>query len=402
VSSADVLLIGGGVASARCARTLRRRGFTGSIVLVGEEPALPYNRPPLSKELLRGEVDPALIAAEPAEWYDRHHVQVWTDVAVVELDVGGRLARLDDGRAISFERCLIATGAEPRIPRIDGAPNAHTLRTAEDAIEIHRQATLAGDGAPVVIVGGGFIGVEVAASLAAIGSSVTLLERSAWLWAGSLGEALSSWACGHLAALGVDPRFGATASRLDGRSAWIGEQALPAGLVVAGVGVRPREDLAAAAGLDVADGVLVDGARSAAAGIFAAGDVARAPHPLADGERIRVEHWHAARDGGEAAALGMLALDAPPPRAPWVYTEFAGQLVDIVGWAPDRDEERVLGDPRMDSFAVAYLRGDRVAQLAVVNGWLPVEQARAFVESRATATELARLVHEAPHPGAAN
>jgi len=106
--------------------------------------------------------------------------------------------------------------------------------------------------------------------------------------------------------------------------------------------------------------------------------------------------------GGEAAALGMLGLDAPPSRAPWVYTEFAGQLVDIVGWAPDRDEERILGDPRTDSFAVAYLRGDRVAQLAVVNGWLPAEQARAFVESRATVGELARLVPGARGRGAAN
>src|SRR5438874_2494103 len=160
LSSADVLLIGGGVASARCARTLRRRGFTGSIVLVGDEAALPYNRPPLSKELLRGEVDPALIAAEPREWYHRHQIQAWTDVAVLELGVRKRRARLDDGRAISFERCLIATGAVPRIPGIDGAQHARTLRTVGDAAEIHRLATSSGDGAPVVILGGGFVGVE--------------------------------------------------------------------------------------------------------------------------------------------------------------------------------------------------------------------------------------------------
>src|SRR5207249_9332897 len=122
--------------------------------------------------------------------------------------------------------------------------------------------------------------------------------------------------------------------------AWVEETKLPAALIVAGVGVRPREDLAAAAGLDVADGVLVDQSRSAAASVFAAGDVARVPHPLADGDRIRVEHWHAAREGGEAAAVGMLGLPPPPPRAPWVYSEFAEQLIDVVGWAPNFDGER--------------------------------------------------------------
>ncbi|TMB82741.1 MAG: oxidoreductase [Chloroflexi bacterium] len=367
---ADALLIGGGVASARCARTLRRRRFQGSILLVGDETALPYNRPPLSKELLRGEVDAALIVAEPDGWYERHDVEVWTDAAVAELDVGARLARLEDGRAISFDRCLIATGAEPRVPDVVGAEHAHT---------------------PTVVLGGGFIGVEVAASLATIGSSVTVLERSGRLWAGALGETISSWASQHLADLGIDVRFGATATRLDAESAWVGDESVPAAGIVAGIGVRPREALATAAGLEVADGILVDEGRSAAPRIFAAGDVARVPHPLAEGERIRVEHWHAAREGGEAAALGMLGLDPGPPRAPWVYTEFAGLLVDVVGWAPDFDEERVFGDPALDRFAVAYVRGGRVAQLATVNGWVPVEQARAFVESRPTAASLESL-----------
>ena len=388
---ADALLIGGGVASARCARTLRRRRFQGSILLVGDETALPYNRPPLSKELLRGEVDAALIVAEPDGWYERHDVEVWTDAAVAELDVGARLARLEDGRAVSFDRCLIATGAEPRVPDVVGAEHAHTLRSAADAVEIRRSAAAAGPGAPTVVLGGGFIGVEVAASLATIGSSVTVLERSGRLWAGALGETISSWASQHLADLGIDVRFGATATRLDAESAWVGDESVPAAGIVAGIGVRPREALATAAGLEVADGILVDEGRLAAPRIFAAGDVARVPHPLAEGERIRVEHWHAAREGGEAAALGMLGLDPGPPRAPWVYTEFAGLLVDVVGWAPDFDEERVVGDPALDRFAVAYVRGGRVAQLATVNGWVPVEQARAFVESRPTAASLESL-----------
>jgi len=389
---ADVLLIGGGVAAARCARTLRRKGFVGSILLVGEESRPPYNRPPLSKELLRGVVDPALIAAEPEGWYERHAVELWTDGTVSELRASERLARTGDGRSISFERCLIATGAEPRVPDIPGAQHAQTLRTAQDAAAIRGAALAAGADARLVVMGGGFIGVEVAASLAAMGSAVTVLERSGQLWAGALGETLSNWAAGHLLRLGVELRFGATATSLDADSVWMGDVHLAAALVVAGIGVRPRESLAAAAGLEIADGILVDEARSAAPGIYAAGDVARGPHPLADGDRIRVEHWHSAREGGQAAALAMLGLDPGPPPAPWVYTEFAGQLVDVVGWAPDRDAERVLGDLASDRFAVAYLRGDRVAQLAVVNGWLPVERARALVESRSPASQLQRLV----------
>src|SRR4029077_7433879 len=138
---------------------------------------------------------------------------------------------------------------------------------------------------------------------------------------------------------------------------------LPAALMVAGVGVTPRTELAQEAGLPVSDGVLIDETRAASNGVFAAGDVARSPHPLADGARIRVEHWHAAREGGEFAALGMLGETVPSPRAPWVYSEFAGQMLDVVGWAPDRDEERILGDPGTNRFAVAYQRGDHVAQL---------------------------------------
>jgi NADPH-dependent 2,4-dienoyl-CoA reductase/sulfur reductase-like enzyme len=136
---------------------------------------------------------------------------------------------------------------------------------------------------------------------------------------------------------------------------------------------------------------MLDQTRAAAEGIFAAGDIARIPHPLAGGARIRVEHWHAAREGGEMAALGMLGETVPPPRAPWVYSEFAGQMLDVVGWAPDRDEERVIGDPATDRFAVAYLRSGQVTQLAVANGFLPVDQARAFIEAGREVAVLAQM-----------
>ena len=389
---ADILLIGAGVASARCARMLRRRGFAGSILLVGDESALPYNRPPLSKELLRGEAPEELAAVEPPEWYGRHAVDVLTDVAASRLDVRDRSVQLSDGTMVRFGKCLIATGVEPRRLTVPGGEVVRTLRSMDDAVQIRAAARSAGEGARAVVIGGGFIGVEVAASLAALGLRVSVLEARGGLWGGTLGEAISAWARGRLDEVGVQVRFGALIERIGPDGPVIGEEVLPAALTVAGVGVTPRTQIAEEAGLSVNDGVRLDETRAATEGIFAAGDIARVPHPLADGAGIRVEHWHAAREGGEMAALGMLGEDVPAPRAPWVYSEFAGQMLDVVGWAPDRDEERVLGDPGTNRFAVAYLRGGRVAQLAITNAFIPVDTARSFIEARGHEGDLRQLI----------
>jgi NADPH-dependent 2,4-dienoyl-CoA reductase/sulfur reductase-like enzyme len=388
----DVLLVGGGVASARCARTLRRRGYRGSILLVGDEARAPYNRPPLSKELLAGEVPDDLIAAEPAGWYERRSVELALGVSVEAIDPEAREARLADGRRFRFGSMLLATGAEPRRPPVPGAEHAMLLRTESDARQIRSAATGAEPGAGAVVVGGGFIGVEVAGSLAATGLRVTLLELSDALWAGSLGRVLSAWAVRRLAEAGVAVRLETAASALEPGAVLVGRERLAAGLLVAGVGVKPRTELAESAGLTVQDGVVVDASRRAAPGIFAAGDVARVPHPLAGSAGIRVEHWHAALEGGEAAALGILGEPVPSPRAPWVYSEFAGHLVDVVGFAPVIDAEVVLGDPDAGRFSVAHLLDGRVAQLSVVNGHLPIDEGRRFVEASPSASELDKLV----------
>ncbi len=367
---ADVLLIGGGVASVRCARTLRRRGFGGSILLVGDEATLPYNRPPLSKEVLRDEVDFALVAAEPASWYARQRVDLLTDARVVSLDPEARLATLADGTAIRFGQCLLATGAAPRRPPLAGAEEqVRTLRTIQEARAIRAAAQ---PGSRARIVGGGFIGVEVAASLAALGVHVTLFEMASALWSGTLGTRISTWAAETLRSAGVEVRLEERLTSLE---------PFAADLVVAGVGVEPRVELATAAGLDVGDGILTDQRhRTSAPGIFAAGDVARVAGR-------RVEHWHAAREGGEAAALAMLGEPPPEPRAPWVYSEFAGHVLDVVGWAPSFEEEVSLAD----GGAVAHLVGGRVAQIAVIDSALPVDAARALVISRPSLAEVEAL-----------
>jgi len=391
----DVLLVGGGVAAARCARRLRREGFGGSILLVGEEETPPYNRPPLSKELLAGSVPEDLVLAEAEGWYARKGIELVLGVGVATLDAGERRATLADGSEIAFGSCLLATGAEPLRPPIPGAEHAAVLRRIGDATALHRAAIDAvatgGAGAQAAVVGGGFIGVEAAASLAGLGLRVTLVERTAQLWSGALGETVAGWARRRLEAAGVRVRLGTSATALEPDGLIAGER-LPASVILVGVGVRPRVELAEAAGLAVDDGIVVDANRAVAPGILAAGDVARVPYSLAGAQGIRVEHWHAAREGGEAVALAILGRPVPPPRAPWVYSEFGGQLLDVVGWAPAIEDEVVLGDASGPRFAVAHVADGRVAQLAVANGYVPVDVARRFVEASPSVSELGSLL----------
>ncbi len=379
---ADVLLIGGGVASARCARTLRRQGFDGTILLVGAEVQLPYNRPPLSKELLRDDLPDELVLAEPETFYARRKVELRLGTKVEALDPEARTATLEDGSRIEFGMCLLATGAEPRTPPIDGAEHALLLRTLGDARRLRAAALVAGSGAPVTVVGGGFIGVEVASALAALGLRPTIVEMAPHLWGGVLGTQLAGWGAARLADAGVAVRDGAAVTRLDADAAWIGEERLAHAFVVAGIGVRPRVELGQVAGLATDDGIRTDAAQQTSdPAMWAAGDVSRA------GER-RVEHWHAAREAGERAALSMLHLPVPPPRAPWVFSEVGGAKLDIIGDARGWDEERWLPEDAV----LAYLDSGRVMQLAVIGSALDPARARGLVERGASVHEVEKAV----------
>jgi len=374
----DVLLVGGGVASARCARTLRRHGFSGTILIVGDEDMPPYNRPPLSKELLREDLPTELTLAEPMSWYERRGVELVLSNRIVGLDTGARTAILADGSRLAYGQLLLATGAEPRRPALQGAERVHLMRTLSDAVAL-REAAIAG--AHAVVIGGGFIGVEVASSLAARRLSVTLLERSPALWAGSLDERLSAWAVARLEEAGVTVRLSASVSSIEPEGVSIPDETLAADLVVAGVGVEPRVRLAQEAGLEVEDGVVVDvSQRASAARIFAAGDMAR-PR---DG--FRVEHWHAARESGERAALAMLGLRVPAVRAPWIFSEVAGVTVDVIGTAASGDDAVVRGGVH------AHVSGGRVVQVTIIDGAVEIEAARRLVDEGGTPQQLAGLM----------
>ena len=381
----DVLLVGGGVASVRCARTLRRRGFGGSILLVGAEDRAPYNRPPLSKELLRDDLPDELLAAEPPSWYIRRSVELWTDAHVTRLDPDARRASLADGRTITFDRCLLATGAELRRLAIPGAERALMLRTAGDARRIRAAATGAAPGAPAVVIGGGFIGLEVASALAAHGLRPTVVEMASRPWAGTLGAGLDAWAADRLAGIGVELRLGSAVTRLEDGAAWIGRERIPAAFVVAGIGVIPLDGLAVQAGIETGGGVLVDAAqRTSHPPVWAAGDVARV-----DGRRV--EHWHAAREAGERAALSMLDLPVPPPPQPWVFSEIAGTALDVFGDARGWDEERWLAEGSV----LACETAGRVVQLAIIGGALPPERARELIGASVQDVEAAAIMGRA-------
>lgn len=378
---ADVLLVGGGVAAVRCARTLRRRGFAGSILLVGDEPMLPYNRPPLSKELLREDLPDDLVLAEPESWYERRSVDLRLGTRVERLEAADHRAILDDGTAVAFGQCLLATGAEPRRLPIPGADRALVLRTIADARRLGAAAT---PGETAVIIGGGFIGVEVASSLAARGVRVVIAELADALWGGAFGADLSSWARARLEDAGVVVRTGAAATAVDERAVHLGDERIDAGVVLVAAGVTPRTELAADAGLDVDDGIVTDALhRTSAPSVFAAGDVARVAG-------ARVEHWHAAREGGERAALAMLDEPVPPARAPWVFSEVVGHQLDVVGSATNAAQIRRIGD--QERFALAYVSDGVVEQVAIVDAAVPVDDARALVERGASVEELERAL----------
>jgi NADPH-dependent 2,4-dienoyl-CoA reductase/sulfur reductase-like enzyme len=368
----DVLLVGGGVASVRCARALRRDGFDGRILLAGDEHTPPYNRPPLSKELLRGDLPDDLVLAEPERWYERRAVDLLTDVRIALLDPDERVAVAEDGRRIRFERCLIATGAAPRRLPAPGADGAHELRTLADARRLRLAAIAAGEGAPAVVIGGGFIGVEVASSLATLGLRTTIVERADRLWSGALGSLLAAWAEARLREAGISVRTGAAVTAVEADAVRLGEERLPAVLSVAGVGVRPRVELGVAAGLDVDDGILTDAAqRTSHPALWAAGDVARVA-----GRRI--EHWHAAREGGERAARSMLGHDPGPHLEPWTFSEVAGAAIDVVGAPAGWDEEAWIVPDRL----IAFLDAGRVVQLVSVDSALPPEEMRHLVSAQ--------------------
>jgi 3-phenylpropionate/trans-cinnamate dioxygenase ferredoxin reductase subunit len=381
-----MLIAGAGLAGAKAAEALREEGFEGRVVLVGAESEQPYERPPLSKDYLRGESPREKALVHEPGFYEQHDIELLTGVAVSELDLPGRSATLSSGARLRFDRLLLATGAEPRRLRVPGAEldGIHYLRDLADADAI---AARLRDGGPLVVVGGGWIGSEVAASARTLGVDVALVEMSSVPLERVLGARMGGVFAELHRSRGVDLRCDVGLAGFEGegrveRVRLADGRAIDCAAVVVGVGVQPRTELAAQAGLAVEDGVLVsDRLEASVPGVFAAGDVASAWHPFY-GEQVRVEHWANALNQPAVAARAMLGKPASYDRLPYFFSDQHELGMEYRGLARGSDELVLRGDVEALEFVALWLRDGRVVAGMNVNVWDQGDAIAALIGSR--------------------
>ena len=368
------VIAGGGLAGAKAAETLRTEGFDGRVVLCGDEPVRPYERPPLSKDYLRGEAAFDDAAVHAADFYAGEDIDLRTSCAVEELDVSASEVRLSSGERLGYDRLLLATGAEPRRLRIPGAElsGIHYLRTVADSDAIRAAASA---GVPLVVVGAGWIGAEVAASARQLGADVAMVDPMSVPLERVLGPEVGAVYRDLHRSKGVDVHLGAEIESFAGADA-VEEvrlsdgTSLPAGAVVVGVGVVPRIGLAEDAGLVIDNGVVTDAfLLSSAPGVYAAGDVANAWHPRYE-THIRLEHWSAALNQGPAAAKNMLGRATPYAKVPYFFSDQYELGMEYRGWASGSDPVVFRGDPAGGEFMAFWLSDRSVVRAAMnANVW---------------------------------
>jgi 3-phenylpropionate/trans-cinnamate dioxygenase ferredoxin reductase subunit len=381
------VIVGAGMAGGKAAETLREEGFDGRIVLIGAEPERPYERPPLSKDYLRGEADRSAVwLQEDPGWYDQHNVELRTSTPVASLDVAGRAVVLDGGERVDYDALLLATGAEPKRLPIPGAdlPGVHLLRTVEDSDSLR---AVLDAGGRLVVVGAGWIGCEVAASARQRGLEVTVVEPLSLPLERVLGPELGAFYRDVHVDQGVEFRLADSVAAIEGagraeRVRTNDGATLDCDAVVIGVGVAPRTALAEGV-LDVDNGILVDaGLRTSADGVFAAGDVANQDHPLFG--RLRVEHWANALEQGPAAARAMLGQDVTYDRVPYFFSDQYDVGMEYAGVSRPDDEVVYRGDPEAGEFIAFWQREGRVVAGMNVNVWDVNEHIQALVGVEAT------------------
>ena len=364
-----VAIVGASLAGLRAAETLRQEGFGGQVTIVGAEPHQPYDRPPLSKRLLAGELDPDRIALRKQVDLDSLGVEWVLGVRASGLDVTRRELVLADGTRLHFDGLVIATGASPReLPGQPSLTGVHTLRTLDDSLALGR--ALQPGTAQVVVIGAGFIGLEVAATARRLGNEVTVLEGASAPMIRALGAAMGSAAAAVHGDNGVRLRCDVAVGQLvgDDRGAVVGVrladgELVPADVVLVGIGVAPNTGWLADSGLTLNDGVVCDETLNAGVpGIYAAGDVARWTNDLLRAE-VRIEHWTNAAEQGEAAArnLYMMATRGeavPYATVPFFWSDQFEARIQFLGRAEPGDEVRIVaGDPVMRRFTALYGRG---------------------------------------------
>jgi NADPH-dependent 2,4-dienoyl-CoA reductase/sulfur reductase-like enzyme len=387
---AGILVVGGGLASQRCVETLRSRGYDGRIRVVCGEPELPYDRPPLSKGMLAGELRDRDVAFRDPDWYEDNRVELILDRRATKLDARKHTVELCDGTTLRYDKVLIATGSEARrLPSLAGYANVHYLRTIDDSRRLRDEVSR---GTRLVIVGAGFIGQEVAATARRAGAEVTIVEALPAPLAGVLGEDVGRRLMKMHEEEGVEVRLSTMLEGARGNGAveelvLTGGERLECETVVVGVGVSPAADWLKGSGLET-DGVLTDHAgRTALPDVFAAGDVATSFDPLR-GVHRRTEHWDAAARQGAAAAKAMLGEEPDEPPIPSFWSDQYGLRIQYAGHADLADEVRVDGEPGARDFAVVYSRGgEPVGALTLGNPRAFARLRKQIERSYATQTE---------------
>ena len=390
MSGEPVVIVGAGLAAAHVATTLREAGDDRPVTIVGNEGRQPYERPGLSKGVLQGEQKVSELFAHEPGWYDEHAVGLRLDDPAVALDLAGRTVRLASGEVLGYGDLVLATGARPRTLQLPGAdlPGVFTLRRIEDCDALRDGFSAA---TKLVVIGAGWIGLEVAAAARKAGLDVTVLEHAPVPLRAALGERMGR----HFARLhernGVSLLTGVSVDAVEGeaRASGVrtGDHTYPADLVVVGVGAMPNVELAEAAGLAVDNGVLVDDRLRAADHVYAVGDVANAENSTL-GVRLRVEHWDNAIRQGQLAGRVLLGEAARYDWQPYFFTDQYDLGMEYVGRGSAEDEVVLRGEEDAGEFIAFWLRGGVVTAAMNVNTWDVNDQLRALIGRRIDAARL--------------
>ena len=393
MSNQAIVIVGASLTGAKAAEELRSRGFDGRILLIGAEPERPYERPPLSKDYLRGESEREKVYVHPEGFYQQHEIELITGRHATGLDLNGAQVTLDDGRALAFDKLLLATGAEARRISVPGSEldGIHYLRSIADADGLGERLNTGGR---VAVVGAGWIGSEVAASARQRGLEVTLIDPLALPNERIFGKEIGSFYRDVHAQHGVELALGEGVEAFVGEGSVSGVRTSGGRLVecdfaVVGIGVSPRVQLAEEAGLRVDNGIVVDETlQTSAPNVYAAGDVANARHPFYE-RSIRVEHWANALNQGPAAARSLLGEQTPYDRIPYFFSDQYDVGMEYSGYATEWDRVVFRGDPAGGEFIAFWLKDQAVVAGMNVNVWDVNEQVQALIRSRQTVDERA-------------
>lgn len=381
----SIVIIGAGHAGGRAAEAMRAAGHAGRITLVGAESHVPYERPPLSKELLAGTIDVEKTYLNPDSFYEENDIQLHLGVTAQEIERNLGRVRLDDDTDVAFDKLLLATGGRVRKLSCEGADlkGVHYIRDLTDTLTLRPELQ---EGTRLCVIGGGFIGLEVAATARKRGCHVTVVELADEVLARVADPSVGALVADRHRAQGVHVLTGASVERIEG-DAEVAEvictdgETIEVDLVVAGIGILPNMEIAAEAGIECGNGIKTDElGRTSAKGIFAAGDVAFHYNPLL-GRHLRLESWANAQNGGIRVAQNMVGEMQPFAEVPWFWSDQFDLNLQVAGAPESWDRVVVRGDPAADKGIVFYMTGARVVGATSFNLGRDMRFCKALIES---------------------